>query len=375
MTTPTTSYYRTIPDHPVVRLLQGDAIALLADLFWHCNAKTKQLNPKLITLAKYHGWSYSKAQRLMAKLRDCGIVIASKCRRSSSYEITTPDQWHHPSFRQLRRPANAHPATGAAVAEPLCDRTSATAEWPSLNARILIEQETFNFEPIRSDAADSTDLHRAGQRAQSSSAAASDASNKIEHSERVNSGPSVGAGSPDFRSVELDGPIQCNEGLKPAGSGRTNRMGQHQTGPTPRASALGTPAMRPVNAGCGLKMREEFTERARPVSQPEATEAEQLAYELSAAHPQPGLPMRAVGEIEQALAGHPGAADQMRANHAAWCEYWRQLPAGKFIPQLWRWVRDQEWRMPPVARKPMSKAERRYEGVMNALKRIEDRGR
>src|SRR5262245_50618394 len=138
MTIPVTQYYRTIPDHPVVKLLQGDAIALLADLYWHRNGKTGRLDPKLKTLAEYHGWSYWKAQRLMAKLRDGGIIVAEKRRRSSNYVITTPDQWHHPSCRTLRPRRNVAAATREPMTGQMCHGICATAKEPTLKPGFLI---------------------------------------------------------------------------------------------------------------------------------------------------------------------------------------------------------------------------------------------
>jgi len=102
--------------------------------------------------------------------------------------------------------------------------------------------------------------------------------------------------------------------------------------------------------------------QARPVSQGSCSEAEALAWELLAEHPQPGLPLKAVAEIEKVLRRDPAAAEVIRAHHPAWCEYWASLPAEKFVPMLWRWIAEGEWRIEPVVRKPMLVAGRIIDG-------------
>jgi hypothetical protein len=48
----------------------------------------------------------------------------------------------------------------------------------------------------------------------------------------------------------------------------------------------------------------------------------------------------------------PAATVQtIRSNHGLWRQFWATLPPERFIPQLWRWLRDGEWRIPPIQRK------------------------
>jgi hypothetical protein len=75
-------------------------------------------------------------------------------------------------------------------------------------------------------------------------------------------------------------------------------------------------------------------------------QAAALVEELHAVHPQPGLPEKAIPQVERILgaAADPQATvDAIRRNHAAWAAHWEILRPGKFIPQLWRWFRDGEW--------------------------------
>jgi hypothetical protein len=123
---------------------------------------------------------------------------------------------------------------------------------------------------------------------------------------------------------------------------------------------------------------EELTTPVEPqahrASQGSCSEAEALAWELLADHPQPGLPLKAIPEVEKVLARDPGAAAKLRSAHAAWREYWLTLPVEKFRPQLWRWISDGDWLMAPVPRKPMSEVQAKHQGVMDALARINSRG-
>jgi hypothetical protein len=90
-------------------------------------------------------------------------------------------------------------------------------------------------------------------------------------------------------------------------------------------------------------------EPVEAVSQPDPAEA--LAQELVETHPQPGLARRAVGEVRKALAAG-WTADAIRERHGEWRAYWATLPAGKFIPMLWRWFVDGDYESKPVIRKP-----------------------
>jgi hypothetical protein len=83
-------------------------------------------------------------------------------------------------------------------------------------------------------------------------------------------------------------------------------------------------------------------------------QAEALVEELHADHPQPGLPGKAIAEAERILASADdveATIELIRANHAAWKLHWEMQRPGSFIPQLWRWFRDGEWKR--TVRKPV----------------------
>jgi hypothetical protein len=87
-----------------------------------------------------------------------------------------------------------------------------------------------------------------------------------------------------------------------------------------------------------LDLQETNTIRAR---------AEALIEDLHAVHPQPGLPDKAVDEAERILRqceDVDASIEMIRQNHVAWKAHWEMLRPGKFIPQLWRWFHDGEWR-------------------------------
>lgn len=132
MIVPYTKKYRTLPEHNIVNNLPGDAQVLLSDFHYLCNRRTKQLNPKILTLAERHGWSYSKAAVALRKLRDCGIIRAIRGWRGSTYEIRPTDEWRPPLEARLwpRRHRER------SVELQRCDSTDHSAP-------ILIDKETF----------------------------------------------------------------------------------------------------------------------------------------------------------------------------------------------------------------------------------------
>jgi hypothetical protein len=89
--------------------------------------------------------------------------------------------------------------------------------------------------------------------------------------------------------------------------------------------------------------------------------AHTLTAELLAAHPQPGQPNRAgkiVAEILSASREPEKTADEIRASHAAFRKFWDAGHA-TFVPQLWRWFTDGDFRHPPAERKEPGSQRRR----------------
>jgi hypothetical protein len=302
MTVPTTKFYRSFPDHPIVQFLAGNAIVLLADLYWHRNGQTSQLNPRLETLAHNRGWSYSKVRRLMASLRDCGIVRAIRGRRSSSYEIRPTEEWHRPVCRE-----RSHVNTN-----------SERSEMNTLNPPILIEQETLTFEQYADGVVVSGSSVVTSELPTPSAAAAAGSSENI-----------------PTQTLSSEGRAIWRE------AGTAQRHGEAPNGP----GLLGG-------------------------SSP--SQAADLILELAPNHPAPGNVHRAGPVLEQILRtaeDKPATIAQIRANHQGWRLYWAALPAGRFIPQLHRWFRDNDWQFAPspeavaglsrqIERKPLTKAER-----------------
>jgi hypothetical protein len=85
---------------------------------------------------------------------------------------------------------------------------------------------------------------------------------------------------------------------------------------------------------------------------PEA-QAQKLVVELMPQHPEPGNLPKAVSEVRKLLAAKPGSetVEAIRRNHAIWRTHWATYVAGRFIPQLWRWIHDGDWEFPPAERK------------------------
>lgn len=63
-------------------------------------------------------------------------------------------------------------------------------------------------------------------------------------------------------------------------------------------------------------------------------------------HPMPGNLPRAVPAAAKLLARNV-KPDTLRANHKLWCRLWGTYQPGRFIPQLWRWLEDGDWRSTP----------------------------
>jgi hypothetical protein len=138
-------------------------------------------------------------------------------------------------------------------------------------------------------------------------------------------------------------------GLKPAAG---------SPGEPPNVAATGS-ADQPVTVGadCGTGTKPDSLPVTHyiPAQKTEVRQiAEALVEELHADHPQPGLPGKAVAEAEPILAAAEdvdATVELIRRNHASWKLHWEILRPGAFIPQLWRWFHDGEWKR--EVRKPV----------------------
>ena len=77
-------------------------------------------------------------------------------------------------------------------------------------------------------------------------------------------------------------------------------------------------------------------------------EAELIVAELMPIHPEPGNEGKAIEEAAKILAAKPdeiaATVETMRQTHAACRAAWANYGPGRFIPQLWRWFRDGDWK-------------------------------
>lgn len=151
------------------------------------------------------------------------------------------------------------------------------------------------------------------------------------------------------------------------------------TAKTPEKTQDGRPQEEPLSQGASARRAEPVLERSGLPPMPPVREcatremaeglpatgsaAAALCDELNAEHPEPGNLPKASSEVEKILATGV-AVEAIRASHAAWCAHWAGYVQGRFIPQLWRWIRDGDWKHPPVPRK-----ESRRETIVEQRKR------
>jgi hypothetical protein len=56
---------------------------------------------------------------------------------------------------------------------------------------------------------------------------------------------------------------------------------------------------------------------------------------------------RAVEPIARLLRSGEATLESLRSSHAAYRRMWANYRRGRFIPQLWRWIEDNDWRYAP----------------------------
>jgi len=285
---------------------------LLLILITFRNRTTGQCNPKRATLAKRLGFGLRTTDKYLAELRGKGLVRSRPTAgRYSSYEIDTAAEWKTaPPEAAGERPESpgrcaTSCASGAQDGAPEVRKSAQFGAAVSLYEPTVLQPKV--FEPLATAAAAPVAEEVRKLEKPTAAAAVSDDQKSFQHQDRV--------------AVAAPLPVL-------------------------------PPQVRPENAKSEVRQL-----------------AQELAQELSATHPKPGLPYKAVEEITRALetSGNPIlAAEQMRANHAAWCEYWRGPGANGFIGMLFRWVRDGEWQIKPVVRRPMSKTDLKAEEFLKA---------
>jgi len=108
----------------------------------------------------------------------------------------------------------------------------------------------------------------------------------------------------------------------------------------------GAPAEPKKNVHPGQVASSPCEPSGKPPTRENREAAAALVQELLPNHPQPGNPGGAVKQIERVLA-EGATPDQIRASHTQWRKMWAVYREGRFIPMLWRWIHDNDWRYPP----------------------------
>jgi len=76
-------------------------------------------------------------------------------------------------------------------------------------------------------------------------------------------------------------------------------------------------------------------------------QAREIVAELAPHHPTPGNIALARSVIASLIAVNGDIRAKLRASHEAWRVVWASYREGRFKPQLWRWVADDDWTEPP----------------------------
>jgi hypothetical protein len=109
-------------------------------------------------------------------------------------------------------------------------------------------------------------------------------------------------------------------------------------------------------------------------SMPDLSEqAAELVGRLMQSHPTPGNVSMAKAAAERVLGKMRGGAEAIARSHGQWLTYWREMASrGErvFIPQLWRWLQDEDYVHPPnlsglKAEAPGSKFQRALKEASN----------
>lgn len=309
-----------------VRLLERRHLSPLARLVWirlmaHRNRGNGQCNPTHAKLAEELDVSVHRIRRAVPELRRAGLLSGTnKCGRGNWYSLCEPAVFSQP-----------------------------------VEAEEIAESTYVSTSCIRKDAqAACANMHRLPAHQCSGKASAS-----LYEPDVIN------------QKKEHDAAVEYSGVVEPAQTAAAAPPAVVQKLTTPRP----TPAPAPC-AGQSSETSGQLDLGLEPVD-PMHAQAAALVEELHADHPQPGLPDKAVAEVERILrtSDDPAAViATMRANHAAWKAHWEMLRPGQFIPQLWRWFRDGEWKR--AVRKParretfFEREERKWKENENSEHRI-----
>lgn len=289
--------------------LSAHAKCLFAALLSYRNRRTGMCNPRLTLLADRLGKSLRTIKRALDQLRRAGMVIVQRTLFGNRYEIATPDQW---GFTMSRDECGAKCGPSARANRGLTQGPSVASQEPDV-------------------------LNHMGDEPDADAAVVS---------------------SPLAKTAATAAAVVVSKPKKP-------------TPPVPAVSGS-------VNENSGHMAETEkgnFPQNFPGEFFPSG-EAAKIAGELMAVHPEPGNLPKAVAEVAKLLAssaeGVPAAVEAIRVSHAAWRVRWAEYGAGRFIPQLWRWIHDGDWRNPPVSRKEV-KSETWIERRKREYKESEER--
>jgi hypothetical protein len=297
------------------RTISRPAKLLLALLDDYRNKVTGQCNPRIARLALDLAVSRRTVERALRELQRWKLIVVTYCQRMSKYVLAARDQW-----QKLLQKACAKP--------PQTDTFSKAAASPDARNQAA---ENIGQNPIP----DTTKCRNVIRQNVVTETSLSLLTEPTDRTYLSNSGGAHADRSVDHVEVAAATPAIVNDLCEDE--------------PTPRP-----PRQRPLRS---------------KLSEP-------LWRELCAVHPQPGKALAALEEIDCLLHNNWQQAEQLaralRKRHLEWREYWNTLEAGSYIPQLWRWVKEGEWIMAPVIRKPALRAfATKGERIKDILDRIE----
>lgn len=295
-------------------------------MYYRRNAKTGQLNPRQQTFAEDLNCTVWTIQRHMQTLCQAGMVRAIKGRRSSSYEIRPEVEW-----RSLPRCRNV----AKQLSLPLVASNSTAVQMPGLNGPVLTEVETSLSERKTDAAAKACGLIGDPDFGDGGGGGGVPAAPKTKTPEKAESTPEarpVPAPKPIVPPVRPPKPPQPPKKAPPA-----------PPPPAPRRSEHGHHAPSEVSA-----------------------RAEEIAEGLAKAHPVTGSFKAACQAVERALEKHGDVGDELQESHRRFLIVWASYEKGRFVPQLWRWVEEGDWRFPPEKEKADEMAKQAAEDAAKA---------
>lgn len=303
ITQPSVIVPKSLLEDPHISLHAKMLLALLDD---YRNKITGQCNPRVGRLAANLKVCERTVYRALAELRKWGLVVIERCRYTCHYLIAARDQW-----LTLLRKICAPPVEIHRPPPPAADLLEGVDSLP------------VEADPRPANLSGQTCLF-------------------------VRSGPPPSITEPTQGTYS-----STNDGQVPP------RSVHHVDARAREEAAAAAPdvSIHTVFLNQRIPLRSAFTVR--------------LCELLLKTHPQPGLPVKALLKLDEILRDDSDTAARcaklIELRHSQWRKYWATLEAGKFIPQLWRWLQDADWMTEPVIRKP---ARRAFESKAERIERL-----